>query len=487
MVTIVLNRLEYKNDIAEEIRMFLGNVPLAFFEREEETEDIGGELTVMAHLSLEEAGLLAIARARGQESSFVSPKIGEDALNRKRFEKRALKIAVFRLLQKLYCREMPWGSLTGIRPTKLFRDLVEQKGLSGAREDFFNLFDVSEEKIDLAQRVCDVQLPLIREIRPRDIDLYFGIPYCRSRCLYCSFGTELVKDPSALRRYVDAMKEEIRYSARIVREAGLSVRASYFGGGTPSILPPELTAELIAFILREYGSLGKECTFEAGRPDTITAEKLAVLRTFGIDRISINPQTMHNDTLKRIGRLHTAEDVEQVFRLARSFGFAHINMDLIIGLPGENRKDVAESLNRVLALNPENVTVHTLAIKRSSRLKAQLEQYPMVSSEEAEDMVRYGLSACTEQGMEPYYLYRQKYMQGNLENVGYALPGESCLYNIDIMEELVSIMAHGAGSISKRVFGDESRIERVPAAKDVPVYMNKLRELEERKRALFLD
>ena len=224
---------------------------------------------------------------------------------------------------------------------------------------------------------------------------------------------------------------------------------------------------------------------EAGRPDTITPEKLRVLKDCGVSRISINPQTMQDKTLRTIGRFHTGEDIRRAFAQAREAGFTSINMDVIAGLPGETLADFASTLTQIREMGPENLTVHTLAIKRSSRLKERLEEYPLPDGETAEAMVRLGAEEAARMGMEPYYMYRQKYMNGNLENVGYARPGTECMYNIDMMEETVSILAHGAGAMTKRVYGGENRVERLPNPKDVPTYFAKLPRLFERKQALF--
>lgn len=481
MIAVLLSNEAYKNDIAEEIRLFLGNVPIAF----EKTPE--AVLTIEISLLRGNGTVRADARAEGRAAEFTAALPETDALTVKRYEKRAAKIAAFRLLKQLYSASTPWGSLTGIRPTKLMRELTERAGGASARETFLKTFDVSEEKTRLCQSICGVQAGIIAGIQPRGIDLYFGVPYCKTRCLYCSFGTELARNANELEAYLEVLKRDIAYSAAIVHDAGLKVRASYFGGGTPSILSASQIDRFLSCAVRSYGGFGRECTFEAGRPDTITAEKLSVLRDYGVRRISINPQTMNDKTLFRIGRRHTAKDIENAYALARNLGFTEINMDLIIGLPGETAQDVQNSVERVLALAPENVTVHTLAIKRSSKLKAQLESYPMVPPDEADEMVRLCRARCEDAGLLPYYLYRQKYMQGNLENVGYARPDTACLYNVDIMEELTSIMAHGAGAISKRVYEGDARIERVPNPKDVKTYREKLTALASSKKALFCD
>ena len=332
-----------------------------------------------------------------------------------------------------------------------------------------------------------MQQPLIRDVTEKDLGVYIGIPFCRTRCLYCSFVSEVVKDPALLDAYLSALKEDIRTGGEILREGGYRLRAMYIGGGTPTVLSPDQLADLLNTALTVYGGYGRELTVEAGRPDTIDREKLLVMKRFGAERISINPQTMNEETLKTIGRAHSVADVRSVYACAREVGFRSINMDVIAGLPGESGEDMAYTYREIEKLRPDNLTVHALAIKRSSLLKKQLERYPLPSAQTAEGMIRGGYESAKRMGMVPYYLYRQKYMSGNLENVGYALPEKVCVYNIDIMEETAGILSHGAGSMTKRVFPGQRRIERLPSPKDVPTYLAKLPTLRAEKRRFFLD
>ena len=229
----------------------------------------------------------------------------------------------------------------------------------------------------------------------------------------------------------------------------------------------------------------REFTVEAGRPDSVTAEKLHILYDAGVGRISINPQTMHDETLRLIGRNHTVKQVKEAFSLAREAGFSNINMDMITGLPGEDVTHVRGTLEEIFSMRPESLTVHSLAIKRSSRLRLQLEQWPLPDAATTEQMIESGAETAKALGMRPYYMYRQKYMRGNLENVGYAKPKAICLYNVDMMEETTSILAHGAGAMSKRIFGGERRVERIPNPKDIETYIAKLSTVNQQKRSLF--
>lgn len=478
MVRLITNTPQYANDIAEEIRMFLGLVPIT----PEETP----ETTLTISVTLDDAAKTATATSAGFDPVTVGYTVDErDPLDRKRQEKRAEKRAVYALMQEIRPMEMPWGSLTGIRPTKLLRELCERVGDEEAVRQFRDVFSVRIDKLRLAATINAVQKPVIESVQPNEIDVYVGIPYCKTRCLYCSFGAEIAKK-NAVKEYLPFLFKDIENGARLISDGGFRVRASYLGGGTPTVLSAEELDALLSHFEACYGGFGAECTVEAGRPDTITKEKLQVLRDHGVERISINPQTMSDETLRRIGRAHTAAEIREAFALARSMGFSAINMDLIAGLPGETVTDFERTLREIKALKPDNLTVHTLAIKRSSRLKDQLDKYPLPPREDVETMIDMGFSAAKEIGLWPYYMYRQKYQNGNLENVGYAADGKLCVYNVDMMEETTSILAHGAGAMTKRVFGSENRVERIPNPKDVPTYGAKLDILDAAKRKLFL-
>ena len=484
MIAISTNRTEYRNDIAEEIRLFLGLSEIVLLE---EIDPALAELIFDLKLVQNGYHYTAFAKVNDleQREEFT---LSENAssLEKKKLEKRALKLACYHLLKRLYPEvATPWGSLTGIRPTKLFRELSQEGGEQTARQQFLDVFDVSEEKTNLAARICAVQEPFIRSVRANEIDIYVGIPFCKTKCLYCSFPSEVLGKQDRLTQYLSLLKNDIAAGAQLASELGLSVRSFYMGGGTPTVLSADQLDELLSFLLEQYGSFGVEATVEAGRPDTIDREKLLVLKRHGIGRISINPQTMNDETLRRVGRSHTREDIVRTYELAREIGFDSINMDLIAGLPGETVEDMQGSCDAIMRLAPDNLTVHSLAIKRSSTLKKELDEHTLVSSAQAEEMTQIGARCAESMGMNPYYMYRQKYMSGNLENVGYALPGKECVYNIDMMEETASILSHGAGTMTKRVFAGQNRIERLPSPKDVPTYLAKLDRLLADKAAFF--
>lgn len=480
IVALKTNRPEYRNDIAEEIRLFLG--PAEIVEAAE-----GASYIFTVTLETRDDRFFARAAALNGPCATAETAVeGTDRLERKRQEKRALKIAAFRLLRMLFpLVAVPWGSLTGIRPTKLLRELARSHGEAEARRQLAEIFDVTAEKVMLAAEIYRVQQPFLASAdAQRDLDVYIGIPFCRTRCLYCSFASEVIGKGEKLVPYLQVLREDIADGAHLMRTAGLRARALYIGGGTPTVLSAAQLDDLLALALDCYGGFS-EITVEAGRPDTITPEKLAVLRAHGVGRISINPQTMNDETLRRIGRGHDAADVERCFAAAREVGFAAINMDLIAGLPGEDAAAFSQTLRRIAAMRPENLTVHTLALKRASRLMQERGEWVLPDADVTGAMLSAGATAARSLGMRPYYMYRQKYMSGNLENTGYALPGMECAYNIDMMEETISILAHGACGMSKRVFDAENRVERIPNPKDIATYCQKLPELLERKRRLF--
>lgn len=406
------------------------------------------------------------------------------AIAQKRVRKRLCKVTLYELLKALTGVHPPWGSLTGIRPTRLvYEAMAGGLCLDDARREVERAFDVSPAKAELLSRIVVEQQKLPAPAAD-EVDVYISIPFCRTRCAYCSFPGEAVGKGKLIGPYLDALLWEMGVGAALLKRCGLRLRALYVGGGTPSALSEPDFERLMTEALRLF--LGaREYTVEAGRPDTITRGKLETLRRLHVGRISINPQTMNDQTLRVIGRDHTAAQTREAFLLARSLGFEDINMDVIAGLPGETPDDFARTMEAVRDLAPDSLTVHTLAIKRSSRLN--LERTPLPDGQNAAEMVQMGEETARALGLSPYYLYRQKYMAGQQQNVGYARPGAACLYNVDIMEETTSILAMGAGAISKRVFPDrELRIERAPNVTNVSVYIERVQEMARRKEALFL-
>ncbi|MBR2531175.1 MAG: coproporphyrinogen dehydrogenase HemZ [Lachnospiraceae bacterium] len=468
-------------------------------------------------------------------------------------DKSLIKRVLYKHLAVMTGRLLPWGTLTGIRPVRIV-EMMLAKGLEpdAAREEIRELFLVSEEKLDLMFSIYAREQEVLGRLDVAGgYSIYINIPFCPTRCLYCSFTSNPVdRWERRIDEYLEAMRrelEQIRLLAGTAEEsAEISVVAAaettagaklpgrnriadrklqtiYVGGGTPTALSAAQLDKLLTMIeeifgyetyertLPENGSGGRstrkemirrvpiaELTVEAGRPDSITKEKLEVLRRHGVDRISINPQTMHQKTLDLIGRRHTVEQTIEAYRLARGMGFDNINMDLIMGLPGEDLEDVCETLRQIEVLRPDSLTVHALAVKRSSRLSTEGKAWGGVARkglddegmDEVADMTAMGAETAVRLGLQPYYLYRQKNMAGNQDNVGYAAPGKECVYNILMMEEKHTVIGVGAGSSTKEVsyasgIPAKKTVRRFENVKNIEDYLSRIGELLERKQAFF--
>ncbi|MCI9596409.1 MAG: coproporphyrinogen dehydrogenase HemZ [Firmicutes bacterium] len=398
-------------------------------------------------------------------------------------DKDLLKRQLYHALVQRTGKHPKWGILTGIRPVKLARDLYDRMGsLEKVRAYLEETYLLETGK---ARLICDIhqyQRQNLGQPKADSAGVYIGIPFCPTRCLYCSF-TSNQKGPEEIQRYLSALFQEIQFAGAQMKESGLKTESLYIGGGTPTTLTDRQLTDLLAHVTRSFDlSQLKECTVEAGRPDTITPEKLEVLKAFGVGRISINPQTMHDVTLERIGRSHTAEQTRQAFQMAHKAEIPVINADLIAGLPGEEPDDFQASLDQVLELGANNVTVHTLAVKRSSRLKELDENFHYRQPEQTEEMLERAADTLRGKGYEPYYLYRQKHTAGSTENIGYCKDDALGLYNVRIMEEAQSIIALGAGGITKVYYPAENRLERVPNVSNYEIYIERIEEMLERKR-----
>lgn len=399
-----------------------------------------------------------------------------DRLEDMRRYKRSSKTALFSVLSGKSSKQTVWGALTGIRPVKLYKSF-EDKGVN-ALDVFKNQFFVHDHKAQLVKQIFDIQKPLYSK-NDRDIDMYVGIPFCASRCYYCSFISENINrvSPLIVQSYVDALCEDIKYAKATVKDGGYNLRSIYIGGGTPS----SISAEQMKQMFEAIGEFSGEYTFEGGRADTLSEEKIALARNYA-NRISVNPQTANDETLKRIGRSHTYADFERMFEVAKKHDFV-INSDLICGLEGENFADFKNSLDKISALDPQNITIHTLCLKSGSKYH---EKDVLRHGEDVSKMVEYGYEKMAEAGYNPYYLYRQKYTLDNLENCGFAKTGFESIYNIDIMEENTPIISCGAGSVSKTYTKPEDRLERIPLPKDVRTYLEKAEATCEKRHKMFL-
>lgn len=400
--------------------------------------------------------------------------------------KTAIKRELYNMLSKRTGKELPWGTLTGIRPTKIaLTRLYEGWTEDEIRKYMADTYLTSREKIDLSVEIAEREKNLLSRVDYENgYSLYVGIPFCPTTCLYCSFTSFPIGAwRGKMHLYLEALFKELEYVAHQMK--GKTLDTIYFGGGTPTALEAEELDAILTKIEETFDlSAVKEFTVEAGRPDSITEEKLRTLRAHGITRISINPQTMKQATLDLIGRRHTVEKVKEQFRLARELGFDNINMDLIIGLPEEDINDVRDTMEQIRELAPDSVTVHSLAIKRAARLNIFRERYAGLKIENTQEMIDLTASCARSMGLVPYYLYRQKNMAGNFENVGYAAPDKECIYNILIMEERQTIVACGAGTTTKVIFPKENRLERVENVKDVEQYISRIDEMIERKQKM---
>lgn len=507
MFTVKINKSNYEYDIHSLVKAFWPNEQVAVL-----TPDTGEEkrakleADVRMEVSVTENGAEIVAdgqrfawkagdgdprgaqegldtvRAEGAEESDQA---GQQGKRMSRTFKNGFKQFLYRTLCEVTGRTLPWGNLTGIRPAKIAYGMLEEGQTEEEIAAFYEKEHfVSREKALLSVDIAKRERELLQGVHYEEgYSLYIGIPFCPTTCLYCSFTSYPIAAYRGLvDAYLDSLIKEMEYVSK--RFAHRILDSVYIGGGTPTTLEPEQLKRLISRLreLFDFSSV-REFTVEAGRADSITRDKLKVLYRQGVSRISVNPQTMKQGTLDIIGRKATAQQVLTAYALAREEGFTNINMDLILGLPGETEADVQNTVDRVAELNPDSLTVHSLAIKRASGLNQWIQENGISMLRNTDETMRIAAEGAKRLGMEPYYLYRQKNMSGNFENVGYARPGKFGLYNILIMEEKQTVMALGAGSITKLVLPD-GRIERCDNVKDVALYIDKIDEMTARKEAL---
>ena len=433
-------------------------------------EDVPDAVHVFSHANGEFFNAVEIG---GKRYEFRERQECAGALEYKRYAKRFAKLALYETLSERLHTELPWGALTGIRPTRLaYQELA-------AGRDFLPLFEqmhVGAENAALVGRVIAEQKPYY-ERKEGNCDLFVSLPFCPTKCEYCSFITApIAATRKYLPDYLAALGRELAAAQPLIE----NLRSVYVGGGTPFAPEAKELARVLAAIapLRTNGC---EYTVEAGRPDTFTREKLDVCKEFGVTRICINAQSFSDATLARIGRNHTADDILRAYEMSRKFDFS-VNFDLIAGLTGESIEEFCDSVDRAVALSPENITVHTLCLKKGAKLR---EETCFLAGGGISEMIAYSRRRLYEAGYVPYYMYRQKYMAGNCENTGWTKPGKACVYNVDVMEEISDNIACGANAVGKKLFLTENRIERIGSPKDIPTYIAKTEELIAQKRALF--
>ena len=480
MIAVQLNKRDFEYDIHSLIRAFYPGMDVPVYQ-EAEPHPEGWEKKLVVDYQPDKITLV-FQDSDGQLLAKREQQVEYEA--DRKATKNVLKSMLYELLRDYTGQDLPWGNLTGIRPTKIPMALLEQGWKNTEIADYMRkTYYTSNEKTALSIMIANRERHILKDINYEDgYSLYVGIPFCPSICLYCSFSSSpLSVWKNKVDTYLDALCKEIEACARIYRNRKLDT--IYMGGGTPTTLEPYQMDRLLTKIEECFDrSYLKEFTVEAGRPDSITREKLEVLRKHGISRISINPQTMNQSTLDIIGRRHTVEQTVEAFHLARELGFDNINMDLIVGLPGEEYEQVEHTMKEVTALDPDSITVHSLAVKRAARLNMFKDQYKEMTFTNNQQIMEMTARYAYQAGHSPYYLYRQKNMAGNFENVGYAKPDSAGIYNILIMEEKQSILALGAGATSKKVSGE--LIERTENVKDIKNYVERIDEMIERKRLL---
>lgn len=437
-----------------------------------EMRDTGEELLFICEAEID---------GKKESFSFSYPKSEADSDSLK---ERLMAKAMLRVLSALTGIVPPWGILTGIRPAKLMRKYINEQGEEEAVRSFTDFFEVTDDKTELAKNVAVFENKCTDETDKRSFSLYVSIPFCPTRCSYCSFVSHSVEGAKKLiPEYTEKLCEEIRVTAEISRELKLRLETVYIGGGTPTSLSAEHLKMITDALNNNFDMKNvREFTVEAGRPDTIDREKLRVLKNAGVTRISINPQTFSDSVLEAIGRRHTAKDTVDKLLLAREEGFDNINMDFIAGLPTDTYEGFRASLNKAIELSPENITVHTLSVKRSSNMNQRSEA--SYEAEETLKMVEYSNRVLRENGYLPYYMYRQSKTVGNSENVGWCKPSYPCLYNIYMMEEIHTVLAVGASAVTKLTLPGSDELERIFNFKYPYEYISGFGEMLERKKAI---
>ncbi len=481
---------DYEQDIRPLIKAFYPQEELqiekvAFMKAVDQLSPVSSETELFLGFFLKQDGFSICLIGQGvklsREHDFSQGHMSSDKLTRSIY-RNELHRQTYDLLKEHTKHDLPWGTLTGIRPTKQVLERLEigESELT-IREFLKSEYLCSDEKINLSLEVAKREHEILDKMDYKSgYSVYVGIPFCPSTCNYCSFTSyPLGRFEHLVEPYLKALTKEIEYASRCLDK---KLSTIYIGGGTPTTLSAKQLDYLLDTLARKFDQKDMvELTVEAGRPDSITRDKLQVLKDRGVDRISINPQSMRQKTLDLIGRHHTAQQIEDAFYLAREIGHDNINMDIILGLSGENPEDVAYTLDKIKQMQPDSLTVHTLSIKRAARLNTNSEYYADKQATDVEQMLHKSVEFAKENNYLPYYLYRQKNMTENLENVGYAHYGKEGIYNILIMEEKQTILALGAGGSSKFVFHDQNRIERVENVKSVMDYVERVDEMIQRK------
>lgn len=466
MVKIKLNNKNYQYDVYHMFNLFYNFMDIKFVE-----EDYDYEVNISRDK-------ISIKNIEGNSRDY---KIQDNIKL-----KDVVKEAVFKYLREMTGKQLPWGILIGIRPTKIALDMMnkglnEDEIIEALKEKNF----VREDKAKLCVEVAKFERQRVNK-DPKTVSVYIGMPFCPTRCLYCSFASNPIKRcKNLVTPYLDALSFEIDEIKKYIDDNELNIECVYFGGGTPTAISDEEFYGILSKIHKSFveNRNVKEFNVECGRPDSITESKLLTMKKFNVDRISINPQSMNDDTLKSIGRNHSVQDVVDKFNLARSLGFDNINMDIIVGLPNEDLKHIENTCKEILKLDPDSLTVHGMSVKRASILHEQIldKKVKIKEQNELDEMFKRTEELAEKLNMSPYYMYRQKNMVGNMENIGYAKPNKEGIYNIEMIEDRQTIIALGADAVTKIVFFHNNKIERFGNLKDVREYINRINEKVEGK------
>lgn len=483
-IVVYLEGHDFKHEIRAILKAFYPNSQIIFIQEKALVDNQG---LLIENILLEEGKktLTKVSKDGQVLNQYISDieKIDIKVDDKKRILKLGIKKSIVDCVSKLSDITLPWGVLTGIRPTKIVHELLD-KNLKQDKimEILTEEYKLHKEKASLIMDIAVKEREYIYPINDDKYSLYISIPFCPTRCLYCSFPSNDIKGSRELVDiYTEKLIFELSEMSKIMKYKTLDT--VYIGGGTPTAIPHMNLDRIIKSVYKYLGTAMREFTVEAGRPDTIDLEMLTMLRDNGIKRISINPQTMNEKTLKTIGRKHSVIDIVESFNMAKKLGFETINMDLILGLPGEDEHDVEKTMKCIQELTPENLTVHTMSLKRASDLKKDIEKYKLTDQRSLENMLEITKRYSKSMNLQPYYMYRQQQILGNFENVGYSKPQHECIYNMLIMEEKQTIIALGAGGTSKIYSSQTGQVERVPNVKGLREYINRVEEMVEKKRS----
>lgn len=485
MIYIHLIGHNFEYDVRELTKVFFFNEDIKFIDDIDEYEK---GILIISKLNNIKEKLMSITEIYEDKQIIYSNSLSIDTIDIGRDDVyKKIKVGItanlYDGLNIISSIKAPWGTLTGVRPLKIVHDLLDKNfNTSSIRNILTSEYKLFPEKAELLINIAQKQRKYLYPLDEKRFSLYIAIPFCPTRCIYCSFPScSIDKYGHMVDIYTDTLIYELDELGKLMKDYNIST--VYIGGGTPTAIPSKNLERIIQAVYSNFEREKiQEFTVEAGRPDTIDYEVLNMLKENQVNRISINPQTMNDKTLKLIGRKHTSSDIIDVYHKARNIGFPVINMDIIVGLPAEGVEEIRTTLSKIEELAPENLTVHTLAVKRGSKFKEVMDKYQLKEQDIINQMLKETSDYTEKMGLEPYYLYRQKQMLGNFENIGYAKKGTECLYNIKMMEEKETIIAAGMGAISKIYYPREDRIERVPNVKSLKEYIDRIDEMLERKK-----